>query len=145
MYGSHLNVHEFTRSSHVVSFNQIQTSKNSPSVQSRTRHHVESDQAPLYMHIRRSHCLHVLLGFLRSHTTLLHEVAYDHVSVEAHVTLGSKVAHDILRARSHTVSINCLFALQFPHAAPSCRRHQHIKCIKSQSAFDHALQHEVSP
>ena len=49
--------------------------------------------------------------YLRSHTTLLYEVTYDHVSVEAHLTLGSKVAHNTLLAGSHTVSIKSLFAL----------------------------------
>ena len=94
MYGSHLKALELTCSARVVIFNQIQTSKNSPSVQSCTRHHVESGLAPLHMHIQRSHCLHVLLGFLSSHMSLLHDVVNDHVSVEEHVTLRSKVAHD---------------------------------------------------
>ena len=133
------------------------------------------------MLVQRSHCLHVLLGYPRSHTTLLqdvapdtpphqlthgltlakhksqtiaaftsyprshmtllYEVAYDHVSVEAHLTLGSKVTHDILCAILHAVSMNSLFALQFPHAAPSRRRRQYTKCIKSQSTSDHVLLH----
>ena len=48
------------------------------SVQLRTRHHVESGRVQLlYMHVQRSHCLHVLIGYPRSLTTLLQDVAHD--------------------------------------------------------------------
>ena len=104
MYGSCLKALELTCSARVVIFDQIQTSKFAK-CPARTRNHVESGQAPLHMHIQRSHCLHVLLGFLRSHTTLLPDVTHDHVSIKVHVTLRSKVAHN---------TSSCKVACDFP-------------------------------
>ena len=159
MYGSHLKVLGLTCSAHMVIFAQIQKLKNSPSVEYRIRHNVESDQAPFHMLVQHSHYPQVLFGYrsshattlqdithdiqphkitqgsiltkhksqtttaftgyLRPHTTLIHDVAYDLVSVEAHLTWNFGVTHDSsVQIRTRFGWIPCLhFSFHMRHLA----------------------------
>ena len=105
MYGSRPNEYELTRSARVFDLNQIQTPKIHQVFQ--PAHDIKSSPGRLHSkYTRRSHCLHVLLGALRSHTTISQYLSRTTPSLSNNTRPCTQGPHCLMHYKSQTTACN---------------------------------------